>query len=461
MHGFLLLFLHPSNRTSYFVNPHPLIKFTLFFLSLSLLIILHEFGHFITARMFKTKVNKFYLFFDFLFPFSNILKFSLFKKKIGNTEYGLGWFPFGGYVDIDGMMGDPDDKLAKEPEPHEFRAKKPYQRLIILAGGILVNFFLAIIIFSLVSWGYGESYLPAKNAKYGVYVDPIGEKIGLRNGDKVISIDGVPADDIHRAAVSVLLDQPKKMQVERDGKIINIDIPKGLDLQYVDKEVIPFEPGFPFVIDSLEKDMGASLAGLKKGDTLVSVGKDTFQFYQQFITAFNNNKAKTITVGYKRNGELKTAQVIVNDEGKVGTFAKADFFDYETRHFGFFASWGQGWKRTTTTLSNYVKQFRLLFTKVGVKKLGGFASIGKMYPSDWDWESFWNTTALISVILAFMNLLPIPVLDGGYILFVLWEMITRKKVSDKFMQKALTIGMYFVLALLIFSNGNDILRAFK
>ncbi len=439
-----------------------MIKFTLFFLSLSLLIILHEFGHFIAARAFKTKVNKFYLFFDFLFPFSNLLKFSLFKKKIGDTEYGLGWFPFGGYVDIDGMMGDPDDKVAKEPEPHEFRAKKPWQRLIILAGGILVNFFLAIIIFSMVAWAYGETYLPAKNAIFGIYVDPIGEKIGLKNGDKVISLDGKPVDDIRKAAVSILLDQPKTIKVERDGKQVDIAIPKGLDLKYIDKEVIPFEPAVPFVIDSVVPDKGAQLAGLQKGDQLIAIGTDTLQFYQEFKSRIDSNKGKTISVGYKRGLDtvLHTTNVIISDEGTMGVTTKRDFFEYETKDFNFLEAWGQGWNTTIGTLGNYIKQFRLLFTSVGVSKLGGFASIGKMYPSDWDWESFWKTTALISVILAFMNLLPIPVLDGGYILFILWEMITRKKVSDKFMQKALTIGMYFVLALLIFSNGNDILRAF-
>ncbi|MDQ3110620.1 MAG: RIP metalloprotease RseP [Bacteroidota bacterium] len=438
-----------------------MIKFTLFFLSLSLLIILHEFGHYIAARMFKTKVNKFYLFFDFLFPFSNVLKFSLFKKKIGDTEYGLGWFPFGGYVDIDGMMGDPDEKAGTVPQPHEFRAKKPWQRLIILAGGILVNFFLAIIIFSMVSWVYGESYLPAKNALYGIYVDPIGEKMGLKNGDKILSLDNKKVDDIRKGAVSVLLDQPRSIQVERDGKVINIPIAKGDDLKFIDKEVIPFQPGYPFVLDTIIPGKGAQVAGLKEGDKLVSIGTDTLMFYQQFVTAFQSNKTKTLSIGYIRDGVLQSANVIVNDEGEIGVKLRDPKFKEEKQTFTFGESWGHGWQVTMGTLGNYVKQFRLLFTSVGVTKLGGFASIGKMYPSEWDWEAFWRTTAMISVILAFMNLLPIPVLDGGYILFILWEMITRKKVSEKFMQKALTIGMYFVLALLIFSNGNDILRAFK
>lgn len=440
-----------------------MIKFTLFFISLSLLIVLHEFGHYIAARMFKTKVNKFYLFFDFLFPFSNVLKFTLFKKKLGDTEYGIGWFPFGGYVDIDGMMGDPDDKLGKAPEPHEFRAKKPWQRLIILAGGITVNFLLAIVIFSFVSWSYGESYLPAKNAKFGIYVDPIGEKIGLRNGDKVVSLDNVPVTDLHKAAVAIFLDKPKSIQVERNGEKKSLLIPEGFDLQVVDKEVMLFDAGFPFVIDSVVPETGAALAGFKKGDRLVSLESDSILFFQQFSRLFKENKGKTVSVGFVRNGKLDSANVIVKEDGSIGAYYQPQYtyFDISKQEFGFIESWGQGWNRTISVLGNYVKQFRLIFSKVGASKMGGFASIGKMYPSSWDWEAFWTTTAVISVILAFMNLLPIPVLDGGYILFILWEMITGKKVGDKFMQRALTIGMYFVLALLIFSNGNDIVRALR
>ncbi len=391
------------------------------------------------------------------------MQFAIFKKKIGDTEYGLGWFPFGGYVDIDGMMGDPDDKLAKEPEPHEFRAKKPYQRLIILAGGITMNFLLGILIFSMVSWAYGVTYLPAKNLKYGIYVDPIGEKIGLKNGDKVLSLDNVPVDDFHKAAVAILLDQPKSIQVDRNGEKISIPIPAGLDLKAVDKEVMLIDAGYPFVIAEVTPETGAAFAGLKKGDHIVSIGKDTMPFFQQYSSVIGRNKGKWVHVGYERGGQLRSDSVMVSDAGSLGVYCKppTDFLEVKTMEFGFFAAWGEGWKRTTSSLSNYVKQFRLLFSKVGASKMGGFGSISKLYPSGWDWEAFWVTTATISLILAFMNLLPIPVLDGGYILFVLWEMITRKKVSDKFMQRALTIGMYFVLALLVFSNGNDIVRAFK
>ena len=361
------------------------------------------------------------------------------------------------------MMGDPDDKLGKAPEPHEFRAKKPWQRLIILAGGITVNFLLAIVIFSFVSWSYGESYLPAKNAKFGIYVDPIGEKIGLRNGDKVVSLDNVPVTDLHKAAVAILLDKPKSIQVERNGEKKSLLIPEGFDLQVVDKEAMLFDAGFPFVIDSVAPETGAALAGFKKGDRLVSLESDSILFFQQFSRLFKENKGKTVSVGFVRNGKLDSANVIVKEDGSIGAYYQPQYtyFDISKQEFGFIESWGQGWNRTISVLGNYVKQFRLIFSKVGASKMGGFASIGKMYPSSWDWEAFWTTTAVISVILAFMNLLPIPVLDGGYILFILWEMITGKKVGDKFMQRALTIGMYFVLALLIFSNGNDIVRALR
>ena len=441
-----------------------MVKFTLFFLSLSLLILLHEFGHYITARWFKTKVDKFYLFFDFLFPFSNVLKFSLFKKKIGDTEYGIGWFPFGGYVDIAGMMADPDDKEKKEPAPDEFRGKKAWQRLIILAGGVTVNFLLAIIIYSMMVWAWGEQYLPAKNAKYGVYCDSLALKIGMNHGDRVVSLDGKPVENLREASIAVILDQPKSIRVERNGQMKDIVIPPGFDLKLVGKDVpAAFEAGYPFVIDSIPAGSPAAKAKFQIGDSLISVNNDTLQFFQQFGPILASNKNKTVHVGIYRKGQPMTIDLKVDAEGKMGVYSKSplEFFKFETQEYNFFESWGRGTALTVEKLVSYVKQLRLLFSKEGASKVGGFASIAKVFPSEWDWQAFWSITAYLSVILAFMNLLPIPVLDGGYILFILWEMITGKKVSDKFMQKALTIGMYIVLALLIFANGNDIFKAFK
>ncbi|MBI3511099.1 MAG: RIP metalloprotease RseP [Bacteroidetes bacterium] len=440
-----------------------MIKFTLFFLSLSLLIVLHEFGHFITARLFKMRVNKFYLFFDFLFPIPALLNFSLFKKKIGETTYGLGWFPFGGYVDIHGMQAEEGTDANAVPAPDEFRAKKPWQRLIVLAGGITVNFLLAIVIYSMVAWAWGDEYLPAKNAKYGLYYDSLLLNLGAHHGDKLVSIDNAAVDNLGKATLKILLDKPKTIQLDHNGKIISINIPKGFTEMAVQKEVKAlFTEEIPYVIDSVVANMPAGKAGLMKGDSLISIDGDSLHYAQHFVDRIQKSKGKKFMLGFIRNGKSDSVAVTVNEEGKIGILGKGpdQFLQYKTISYGFFAAWGRGFDRTIETLSSYVKQLGLLFSKVGASKIGGFATIGGLFPSTWDWEAFWNITAFLSVILAFMNLLPIPVLDGGYILFVLYEMITRKKVSDKFMQRALAIGMYLVLALLIYANGNDIIRAF-
>lgn len=437
-----------------------MVKFTLFFLSLSFLIILHEFGHFITARWFKMRVDKFYLFFDFLFPFGNVLKFSLFKRKVGKTEYGLGWFPFGGYVDIAGMMADPEKPL-EEPQPDEFRSKKAWQRLIVLAGGITVNFLLGIIIYSMMFFAWGEDYIPTSAAKYGVAVDSILIDAGLRDGDKIISVDNKPIENIRMVGLTIIVDGSKTVQVERDGQQLSITLPEGLDDKFIASEAkYAVDPQVPFVIDSVSPDQPAAKAGLKRGDSLVSLNGDTLIYHQQFVKKLQHYKSTAVTVGLFRNGTWMEVSITPNELGQLGVYGKSatEYLAVTTKEYGFFESWGRGWERTIEQLSNYVKQLRFLFSKAGASKVGGFASIASVFPAEWDWEAFWGTTAMLSIILAFMNLLPIPVLDGGYILFILWEMITGKKVSDKFMQRALTIGMYLVLGLLVLANGNDIYR---
>jgi regulator of sigma E protease len=437
------------------------VKFTLFFLSLSFLIILHEFGHYITARWFKARVDKFYLFFDFLFPFGNIMKFSLFKKKIGGTEYGIGWFPFGGYVDIAGMMADPD-KPDEEPKPDEFRAKKPWQRLIILAGGITVNFLLGIIIYSMMFWAWGEDYLPTENAKYGVAVDSVLIDAGMRDGDKILSIDNQKIERLSSAGMMIILDGAKSVQVDRNGQVMNIPLANNTDDKFIAGDPkYAVDARHPFVIDSVLPDMPAAKAGIKEGDSLISLNGDTLLYYQQFAKEFQRLKQKEVTIGlYGADGQWREVKLALNEEGKMGVapYGPDRYLEFEHKDYNFFQSWGKGWNKTIETLSNYMKQLRFLFSKAGASKVGGFASIASTFPSEWDWRAFWGITAFISIVLAFMNLLPIPVLDGGYILFVLWEMITGKKVSDKFMQKALAIGMYLVLGLLILANGNDIYR---
>jgi regulator of sigma E protease len=436
------------------------VKFTLFFLSLSFLIILHEFGHYITARWFKARVDKFYLFFDFLFPFGNILKFSLFKKKIKGTEYGIGWFPFGGYVDIAGMMADPE-KPDQKPEPDEFRAKKPWQRLIILAGGITVNFLLAIIIYSMIFFAWGEEYLPTSEARYGITVDSLLTNVGLHDGDKILTVDNKPVERFSSLTSLIFIDQAKSIQVERNGKTENIPLPD-LDKQLLGAENAKFliEARFPFVLDSVLPDMPGLKVGFKKNDSLVTLNGDTLVFYQQFVKELQQHKSKEVVVGLYRNGQWMEIPVTINEEARIGVvpYPITRYLKTKTVEYGFFESWGKGWNRTIDKLAGYIKQMRLIFSREGVTKVGGFASIASVFPEGWDWQGFWEITAMLSVILAFMNLLPIPVLDGGYILFVLWEMITGKKVSDKFMNKALTVGMYLVLGLLILANGNDIYR---
>ncbi len=437
-----------------------MIKFTLFFLSLSFLIILHEFGHYITARWFKTKVDKFYLFFDFLFPFNGILKFSLFKKKIGDTEYGLGWFPFGGYVDIAGMASDPDDP-TKAPEPHEFRAKKPWQRLIILAGGVTVNALLAIIIYIGIMWAWGEDYLPTKNVKYGVYCDSLAIKAGFQHGDKILSLDGVPEESFGKISTKIILDRPKTVQVERNGAIVNIPIAAGLDTKVVEKEAASlFEPQLLFIADSVLVGKAAAKAGLKKGDQLVKLGSDSIVYFQQFAMGLQRYKAIPTTITVIRDNQLVVLSVTPDADGKIGVQPQGPDkqLGYKHTDYGFGGACVRGVQLTGEKLVSYVKQLRLVFTKEGASKIGGFASIGSIFPSSWDWQAFWSITAFLSIILAFMNLLPIPVLDGGYILFVLWEMITGRKVSDKVMSVAMSIGMFLVLALLLLANGNDIYR---
>lgn len=437
-----------------------MVKFTLFFLSLSFLIILHEFGHYITARWFKARVDKFYLFFDFLFPFGNLLKFSLFKKKVGNTEYGIGWFPFGGYVDIAGMMADPD-KPSEEPKPDEFRAKKPWQRLIILAGGITVNFLLAIIIYSMIFFAWGEEYLPTSEARYGITVDSSLTAVGLYDGDKIISVDNKPVERFGYIWQEIFINKAKSVQVERNGVIENIEFPN-MDSSLMASENAKFliAPRFPFVLDSLEPGKPAIAAGFKKGDSLISLNGDSLRYFTQFSKEFQHQKGKEVKIGLYRDGQWMEIPVKLTDEGTIGVGYRTmdEFLTTKKVEYGFFESWGMGWNRTIEKLGGYIKQMRFIFSKQGVTKVGGFASIASVFPEGWDWRGFWEITAMLSVILAFMNLLPIPVLDGGYILFVLWEMVTGKKVSDKFMQKALSVGMYLVLGLLILANGNDIYR---
>lgn len=437
-----------------------LIKVILFLLSLSLLILLHEFGHYITARWFKARVDKFYLFFDFLFPFGNLLNFSLFKKKVGDTTYGLGWFPFGGYVDIAGMTGNPDGTLDDTPQPHEFRAKKPWQRLIILAGGVTVNAILAIIIYAMIALVWGEEYLPNENVKYGIACDSIAYAIGFKDGDKILAINHQPVSTFDKVPFEIMVKGEKTVDVDRNGEKVSLSITGDLIDRAIDHDSRLITARIPFVIDSIMEKSPASKAGLQKNDSLVGVDNDTLLWYDQFSTYLQKRKSKAVDVHFYRKGERKTANLLLDTAGRMGVYSYGygRFLQTKTREYGLGSAIVRGFTRTGEKLVDYVQQLPLLFSKTGAKKVGGFASIGSIFPSTWNWEAFWSLTAMLSIILAFMNLLPIPVLDGGYILFVLWEMITGRKVSDKIMQKALSVGTFMVLALLVLANGNDLWR---
>jgi len=441
------------------------------FVALSLLIILHEFGHFFFAKLFKTRVEKFYLFFDFLFPFGNVLPFSLFKKTKGETTYGIGWFPLGGYVKIAGMVDESMDKeqLAKPPEPWEYRSKKPWQRLFIMLGGIIVNVLVAIIIYSFVMGIWGESYLPTANAKYGVVADSTAQTIGFRNGDKVLTIDGKPVDNFKDITRNIIFKQAKSIGVVRDGQPAEIIIDSTVVGKILKSKKAGFlTPRFPFVIEEVVSKSVAESMGFKKGDSIIAFNDEAVSFYDEFVgkmSASTVGSDITITV-VGTDHQIRNLSGKLPETKRIGIGAKSydNFLEFKTIKYGFFPAIARGVTFTVEQFGFYVAQFKLLFTSKDVKlneNLGGIASFAKIFPSTFDWQEFWMLTAFISIILAFMNLLPIPGLDGGYVIFLLWEIITRRKVNDKVMEIATTVGLVLLLGLMLYANGLDIFRAFK
>lgn len=445
-------------------------KVILLILSLSILIVLHELGHFIPAKLFGTRVHKFYLFFDFLFPFPNVANFTLFKKKIGDTEYGLGWFPFGGYVQIAGMADETQDaeQLSKTPpQPWEFRSKPAWQRLIIMVGGVTVNMILAMVIFTGLLWKYGEEFLPMKNMTNGIMiVDSLANQIGLQNGDKIISIDHQPAGNFEEFQKDLVLNEAKSITIERNGQQQDINFKEGFLSKVMKQKKAAFIlPRVPSIVAQVQDASGAAKAGMKIGDKITAVNGVPTPFYDNVKAEITANKGKTIKVTVDRKGEVVELQGEVSKEGLFGfgTQSYAEILKTERVNYNFMAAVPAGIERAFATLGNYFKSMKMLFTSKEVKvkdSLGGFISIGKMFPDTFDWEHFWILTATISVILAFMNILPIPMLDGGYVVFLLYEMLRGKPVPDKVQQYAQSVGMFIILGLLLFANGMDVIRAF-
>ena len=438
-----------------------LIKAAQLILSLSILVILHEFGHFLFAKIFHCRVEKFYLFFD---PW-----FSLFKIQRGETEYGVGWLPLGGYVKISGMIDESMDKeqMKLPPEPWEFRSKPTWQRLLIMIGGVLFNLILALALYSMILFIWGEQYLPNQNAKFGIVVSETGREMGLRNGDKILLVDGKPVESFTKIVPTIVLDGAQTIEVQRDSQRITLQISKELVPRLLkDKEIISLRIPFTCKITAFAKQSGARDAGLEIGDEILSVDSAKFKFYDEFIDKLALSKDKEVNIQFIRKGVISTRKVKVSAMGLLGFQRAYDLegvFEYKTTQYSFLESIPAGISKGYRAVGDYLKQFKLLFSPKtkAYESLGGFIAIGNIFPSVWDWESFWNLTAFLSIILAVMNILPIPALDGGHVLFLLYEIVTGRKPSDKFLEYAQIAGMVLLFTLLIYANGNDLIKLFK
>lgn len=481
-------------------------------LSLSILVVLHELGHFTFARIFKVRVEKFYVFFNPNFSILRAKKingkwqYRLFSKNTpanerpkvdadgdvminakgkplmesipleelpeddwrkypDNTEWGIGWLPLGGYCKIAGMVDESMDKtqLLSEPQPWEYRSRSVWQRLPIIIGGVLVNFILAMVIYSAVLFTWGQEYIPTQNVRYGLQFSSLLRENGFQNGDNILKIDGKPIDNYSDAIDRIFYKNAKKATILRNSKIIEINIDHNINLRSVLKKNEPniMSIRFPFVIDEVSGGSPASSANLQSGDSITGINGKSVFIFQDIASKLDSAKNTTITVDFVRLGKPMTASVHLDQAGKLGVSVRPvnKFLTTKRIEYGFLASIPAGINLGWETLSNYVKSLKFLFTKEGSQQIGGFGTIGKLFPKVWDWQIFWTMTAFISVVLAFMNFLPIPALDGGYVLFLLYEMITGKKPNDKFLEYAQTVGMILLFGLLIYANGNDIFKA--
>ncbi len=433
-----------------------------FILSFSILIILHELGHFLPARWFKCRVEKFYLFFN---PW-----FSILKKKKGETEYGLGWIPLGGYVKISGMVDESMDKeQMKQPaQPWEFRSKPAWQRLIIMLGGVTVNVILAIVIFIFITWVWGDKYVPVSNLKYGVYADSLGKKIGVQDGDKIIAVAGKPVEKVGTVGTEIIMNEAKSITVDRNGEKIEINIPAGFIKQLNANRLGGFTyVRIPLIVDSVLNKAKITGSEIRKGDKLIAFADMPVEYSTDLLKNEGKVKDTTVTMLFLRNGnDTITTSVYFNSKGDNKILFKSMGEILGTNHvsYSFFESFPAGIKRCWQTLAKYVRNLKQLFTSSEVRvrdSLGSVISIGNIFPGDWDWQSFWTLTAVFSIILAFMNVLPIPALDGGHALFTLYEMITGHKPGDKFMEYSQMVGMILLLGLMAYALGLDFWRLFK
>ena len=432
-----------------------------FILSFSIIVVLHELGHFIPARLFGARVEKFYLFFN---P-----GFSLWKKKIGDTEYGLGWIPFGGYVKIAGMIDESMDKeqLNKAPESYELRSKPAYQRLVVMLGGVLVNVILAIVIFIGIAWFWGDNFLPAKNLSYGIHPTEISKKMGLKDGDIIAGLDQKELKDFFELESKIVLDNAKTIQIKRGDSVLSLAIPTTIaaELSNANNTTAFVLPLFPVILDSIGKSAVVVEGSFQKNDTLLSINGESVQYQHEFIEVKKKYSDSLVTVVAKRGMDTVTIRTLINNKAQLGLFVKLPLQLFKTVHqeYSFTEAIPTGIQRCFTTLDNYVTGIKQIFTgKVNPNdSLGSLISIGNTFPSQWDWERFWTLTAVFSIVLGFMNVLPIPALDGGHALFILFEMITGRKPSDKFMEYAQIAGMILMFGLMLYALGLDFWRLFK
>lgn len=438
-----------------------LVKALQLILSLSILVLVHEFGHFIFARIFKVRVEKFYLFFD---PWFSIFKF---KPKNSDTEYGVGWLPLGGYCKISGMIDESMDKetMAQPPKPYEFRSKPAGQRLMIMVAGVLFNFLLALFIYSMVLFTWGDTFLPLKNVKAGMDYSETFHNVGFQDGDILLKADDTELERFGEDCFRRVLNA-QTVTVLRGGVETVIPIPEDM-AQRVMRDKKGFASyRFPMVVRELGKtesgESPAAVAGLQPGDSIVSINGIVTPSFYEVGEVLAQNKDKDVLVGFYRAGIPQTLTLHTDTAGKMGIYSVSPFDMYQTvtRKYGFFESFPAGVMLGVNTLKGYVSDMKYVFTKEGASSLGGFGTIGSLFPAEWDWHSFWMKTAFLSIILAFMNILPIPALDGGHVMFLLYEVIARRKPSDKFLEYAQVTGMFLLFALLIYANGNDIFRFF-
>ena len=488
-----------------------LIRAAQLILSLSILVVLHELGHFAFARLFKVRVEKFYMFFnpnfslirakkingkwEVKFLAKNIASNERPKKDaIGNdtldakgrpvmeqipiselsdgdwrkhpesTEWGIGWLPLGGYCSISGMVDETKSlsQMASEPQPWEYRSRSVWQRLPIIIGGVLVNFILAMVIYAAVLFTWGQEYLPLKNAKYGLNFSQILLDNGFKNGDNILKINGKPVEQNADIFEKLLIDGNQDITVLRNNQSVDINLPKDLSQKVLAaKEPDFISIRFPFVIGEVSSGSLAEKARLQTGDSIIGINGKHLFIFQDIAAELDASKNTNINLSYVRKGRTMQSEIQLNETGKlgVGVLPLSNFLETKRIEYGFLAAIPAGINLGWEKLTSYVKGMKLVFTKEGSKQLGGFGSIGKMFPKSWDWQIFWSMTALLSVILAFMNFLPIPMLDGGYVLFLIYEMITGKKPNEKFMEYAQTVGMVLLFGLLLYANMNDVFKA--